>query len=193
MNFKSYIGKTFTVSDADARIRQSSDLLQYIFYAAGDTIPAGKDVGEPKTIPQETQISVLDAKSIGKKLTFVYAAPDGGGMNDAFGWTSITNLKDGFLNETLGQLIPTGNDPHGINAAWDGGNYIGQKSLVEIIGNNSEVKHIVADNLDHYLKMVEAAGTDGVKIALNSGFRTFPEQQLLYTQYKLNPAKNEVV
>jgi hypothetical protein len=93
VNFKSYLGKTFTISDPDARIRQPHEPLRYIYYTEGDLIPAGKKPGDPKTIPQGTKISVLDAKTIDRKLTFAYAAPAGGGMDEAFGWTTITNIQ----------------------------------------------------------------------------------------------------
>jgi hypothetical protein len=190
MSIKSYLGKTFIVDDKEARIRQEKNLLQYVFYKEGDAIPQGKKVGDPKIIPQGTSVRVTNAKAIDNKLTFVFAEPAAEGETAPYGWTSAANLKGDFINETIGHLTPKDENKKGMNAAWDGGKYIGQKTLVEIVGNNNETERVILDNLDNYLAMVNAAAAEGILVSIRSGFRTYPEQEYLYKLYTLNPKKN---
>ena len=44
--------------------------------------------------------------------------------------------------------------------------------------------YISKEQLPHYTKMVDSAATDGVKIILNSGFRTHQEQKELYEGFQ---------
>lgn len=187
MSTNSYMGKTFMVDNADARIRQENDLLQYVVYKTGDSdIPSGRKVGDPRVIPQGTEVKVTDAKSISNKKTFVLAEP-ANGVGAPYGWTSAANLRGGFINETIGQLPPPDNNKKGINAAWEGGTYLGQKTLVEIVGNENETERIILDNLDAYLALADAAAKDGVTVSINSGFRTYDEQELLYKKHLKDP------
>src|SRR5262245_5386946 len=138
MTVKSYLNTTFLVQDPEARIRQSGNLLKYILYDASDSLPAGKKVGDPKVIPQGTAVRVINAKSIDSKLTFVLAEA----VDDSaqlLGWTSADNLAGRFLNETIGQLSAVDDDDRkGPNALWQNGRFLGQTTLVEIVGSNNE-------------------------------------------------------
>lgn len=186
---KSFLDKTFIIESKEARIRQEKDLLKYTNYEVGDEMPTGKAVGQPKIITAGTKVKITNAKSIDSKLTFVLTEPESPGAKGYFGWTSADNLKGKFINETIGKLEPSGTDKKGLNAAWNEGKYIGQKTLVEIIGSKNETERIILDVLDPYLALVNAAVKDGITIALNSGFRTYPEQQYLYNLHQQNPKK----
>ena len=189
MSTQSYLGKTFLIDNPDARVRHEKNLLQFITYQAGDDIPSGKKVGDPRVIPQGTQVKITDAKALDEDHAFVLAEPLGEGVVTPFGWTSTKNLKGRFVSETLGQFPPTDNNKKGANAAWDAGTFIGQKTLVDIMGNNDRVKRVILDTLAPYLALADAAAKDGVTLALNSGFRSYPEQEFLFKMHNLNPKK----
>ena len=74
MPVESFLDKIFVVEDADARVRQPSNLLTYVLYGAGDVLPVGKSIGEAKIIPKGTRLKITNAKSIDSKLTFVFVA-----------------------------------------------------------------------------------------------------------------------
>jgi hypothetical protein len=118
MNFRSYLGKTFVVESSKAIIRNGQ--LEEQRYKAGDDIPDGKRVGDVKTIPQRTEVNVLDVKTDPGRHTYVLAS--GEGAAQAFGWTAATNLEGGFKNETAGlspgpwQLEPLGRNKTCIDA-----------------------------------------------------------------------------
>jgi len=160
---KSYEGKTFLVNDPNARLRRGDDLLSFV------TQPA-----ELKSIPAGTSIKVLDVQVV-KDNVFVLA--------DGWGWTAASNLKGGFLNETLSESAPEGNDQKGPHAAWDAGHFLKQLTLVNIMGADRQIKQVSSENLDPYLALVNAAAADGVELPLKSGFRSYPKQQYLYQGY----------
>ncbi len=162
---KSYLNKTFTIEDSQARIRKDDDLLALVM-----------ENGAPKLIPNGTQISVNDAR-LGKD-TAVYVLADG------WGWTAVRNLKNEFLNETLRSIPPPDDNPKGANAALDKGVFLRQITLIEIVGADHTLKYISAEVGLFYLKLVNAAEADGVLLPLRSGFRTYPKQQYLYNGYK---------
>lgn len=85
---QSYLGKKFTISSTSAVIRDAAG--NPLKYVAGDTLPAGKKVGDNKTIPNGTVVYITDIKD---DLTYVFA--------EDFGWTSIDNIQGGMFNETL--------------------------------------------------------------------------------------------
>lgn len=128
----SYLDKTLTVVDPDACIRKAADPLVYEQYAAGDPLPAGSNVGDFKRIPQNTQIKVdaikiLPTGSCSGRIVFTLAVSTDGAT--FYGWTSSGNLRDKFVNETLGEVRPApGAGQFGPNAAWSGGAYVGQKT-----------------------------------------------------------------
>jgi len=160
---KSYLDKTFTIADSQARIRQDDDLLSYVM-----------ENGKPKIIPKGTEIKITDAR-VWKDTVFVNA--------EGWGWTAGNNLKNGFLNETLSVIEPTGNDKKGPNAAWDAGNFLRQLTLVEVVGADNTIKLISNDIAEFYLALVRAAEKDGVPMPLKSGFRTYAKQEYLYNGY----------
>jgi hypothetical protein len=188
MAIKSYTDKVFTVEDSEARIRRSANLLKYVLYEPGDTIPRGKQLGDPKIIPKGTNVKIANAKSIDSKLTFVLAELALGNAN-ILGWTSADNLAGKFLNETIGKLTPRDNDHKGPNALWHDGRFTGQATLIEIVGSNNETERIKEENVEPYLDMVKAAANDGVTIGIRSGFRSYPEQALLFNLFVSNPNK----
>jgi len=171
---KSYGGKTFTVADPDARLRVPGDLMQFQKDAAGNLL----------VIPNGTQVTVDDARVVrtgaSASISFAHGVwQEGGQPRD--GWTSTRNFKGQFINETLGTVAPpAGASKFGPNAAWSGGEYIGQRTLVEIVDVSLEIERISLDTLEPYMAMVAAADADGVQVALNSGFRSYPEQKLLH-------------
>jgi hypothetical protein len=118
MNFRSYLGKTFVIESSKAIIR--NEQLEELRYKAGDVIPAGKNVGDVKTIPQRTEVNVLDIKTDPGRHTYVLASA--ADSDQAFGWTAATNLVGGFKNETAGlapgpwQLEPLGRNKTCIDA-----------------------------------------------------------------------------
>ena len=98
MNFTSYAGKTFVVESSKAIIRDEQFREQR--YRAGEELPPGKNVGDVKTIPQRTEVRVLDVKADPGRHTYVLAAASN--AEQVFGWTSAMNLEGGFKNETAG-------------------------------------------------------------------------------------------
>ena len=162
----SFSGKTFVVEDADARIRDPNNLA---------TITA-------QVIPKGTQVRVNAVKMLptGAKTGLVFAdvAATSGA---AFGMTSTRNLAGKFINETIG-FLPAGSstDPKGPNAAWSGGKFLKQVDLVQIVDSTFEIERMTLDTVGPYLQMVAAAEAVGVQVSINSGFRSFAEQDLLF-------------
>jgi len=102
-----------------------------------------------------------------------------------YGWTSVRNLRGKFVNETLGEVpAEAGAGKYGPNAAWERGKYLGHRVPVEIVDVKLEIERIVLDTVGPYLVLVEAAAHDGVLVAINSGFRSYPEQKALYEGYQ---------
>lgn len=118
MNFRSYLGKTFVIESSKAIIR--NEQLEEQRYKAGDVIPEGKNVGDVKTIPQRTEVKVLNVKTDPGRHTYVLASAND--SDQVFGWTAATNLEGGFKNETAGlspgpwQLEPLGRNKTCIDA-----------------------------------------------------------------------------
>ena len=156
----SYLNKNFVIADPEARILQDDDLLAYVI-----------ENGRPKIIPSSTSIEISDAK-VFRESVFVNAVN--------WGWTAASNLKNKFLNETLATFPPPDSNQKGPNAAWDGGRFIKQLTLVQIVGADSTLKFVAEEVLRFYLALVNAAEADGVPLPLKSGFRTYPKQEYLY-------------
>lgn len=161
---KTYLNKTFVIADPQARLRKADDLLSYVM-----------DNGIPKLIPNGTQIQVSDVTLVNGRA-FVFA--------DDWGWTAGDNLKGDFLNETLEEFPPNGNDPKGPNAAWDKGQFLKQLTLIQVIGAKNSLKLVSKDIIQFYLSLVNDAAEDGVLLPLRSGFRTYAEQEYLYNGWK---------
>ena len=157
---QSYLNKTFVIDDPQARLRTGDDLLTWVM-----------ENGQPKLIPNGTEIRVIDARVL-RDIVYVNA--------ENFGWTAATNLKNKFLNETLGEFPPQDNNQKGPNAAWDDGNFLKQITLIQIVGADNQLKFISKDIADEYLALVDASAADGVLLPLKSGFRTYPKQAHLF-------------
>ena len=178
---RSYLDKTFRISDADSLIRKDN-LFDFVTWAAGDNLPAGVRVGDKKRIPVGTQVKIVDVQTLGlgfanrdaiAKVTSTDGRP--------IGWTATLNFAGLFVNETIGLLpppVPT--DDKGSNASWVGGKFIRQETLAQIIGADGKVKRLTQPTLEPYVAMVDAARKAGIAIALTSGFRAFAEQVKLF-------------
>lgn len=173
MTPESFRTRTFIVDDPDARLREPDALDQFVSNADGSfaKIARGSEVtvDAVKTVPAGA-----------KKVTlFVHASPKGGGA--AFGWTSAGNLRGKFLSESIGAIPPpAGASRFGGNAAWQDGAFLGQVTLVKVVGTDREIEVIAEKTCDRFLAMVAAARADNVPIGLNSGFRSWPEQKALH-------------
>jgi len=184
---ESYKNKIFAVMDADTRIRTPGDLLSFERHMAGTPLPPGATVGDFKRIPKSTQIKVdqIEIVPTGSSGVIVFAhtlAMDG---ITAYGWTSTRNFVGKFVNETLGTVPPSpAADKKGPNAAWVKGKFSRQLTLVKIVDIKLEIEHIAEDTLAPYLDLAAAGGVAGVEVAINSGFRSYPEQQRLYDGYR---------
>ncbi len=179
----SYLNKIFEVIDPDTRLRKPGDLMTFLVYTAADPLPSGVAVGDFKRIPRGTKVKVDDIEIFrtGSSGSIVFGhamSPDGA---SEFGWTSTRNFAGKFVNETLGEVPPArGGGKFGPNAAWSGGQFIGQRTLVEIVDFKLEIERITLDTLAPYLALVKAAAADNVSVAINSGFRSYPEQKFLF-------------
>ena len=183
---ESYLGKTFLVVDADARIRSAANLIAYERYGVGDQLPFGAKIGDFRRIAPNTPVIVDDIEvvSTGSDGSIVFAHALSADAEEVFGWTSTRNMQGKFVNETIGEASPsTGADKFGPNAAWRSGVYIGQKALISIVDAKLEIERIAVDTIDAYFQLVAAARTDGIQLAINSGFRSWPEQKYLYDGY----------
>ncbi|MDM0052998.1 D-alanyl-D-alanine carboxypeptidase family protein [Variovorax sp. J22R115] len=172
---RSYLGKSFTVTDPDARVRQAGNLMAFEMSS-----------GTLKTIPQATVIRVGAVERLqagaNKVSLFARALQEDG---TPLGWTSTNNLQGKFVNETLELLEPAaGSGKFGPNAAWSRGAYIGQIGLVEIVDARTEIERISVDTVAAYLDMVSAAKLSGVTVAINSGFRSYAEQKFLWDGFE---------
>lgn len=86
--YQSYLGKTFTINDANAVLRDESGAA--LTYQEGDEIPEGKQVGDNKIIPNGTVVYITDLTD---DLARVYA--------EDWGWTNIGNIQGKMMNETV--------------------------------------------------------------------------------------------
>lgn len=180
---QSYLDKQFTVTDSDARIRDAANLIEYLVFKPGDLIPPGKSVGDPKTIPDGFVVAITEVKMLptGSKSSTVFAKAVDARTRNEIGWTSTRNLAGGFVNETLGTLLPSlGDGRFGPNAAWSGGSYLGQVDLVRIVDVDSEIETIAVNTVKEYFAMTTAALRNSVKVTIKSGFRSYPEQKHLF-------------
>ena len=87
----SYLGKAFTVADAEAIVRDVQG--RPLRYRRNDIIPPGRKLGDVVIIPQGTRVYITAVQS---DIRLVHA--------EGHGWTVRTNLAGELLNETLGLL-----------------------------------------------------------------------------------------
>lgn len=175
-------GRRFTVEDADARIRRDADLTAFEPDGAGGF----------KKIPKGTSVTVDAIKVMPggstARIVFAHAVGTNG---TPLGWTSSRNFKGKFINETLGEIPPPdGSGRFGPNAAWSAGAFLGQRILVEIVDSRLEIERIALDTLAAYQGLCAAAAAAGVTIAINSGFRSYPEQKALFDLHARDPRRH---
>ncbi len=173
MNSESYKGKRFLVTDPDARIRKDGALQEY---------ERGSDGGFV-LIPRGTRIRVdaVEVVPAGAKavVLYVHALSEDGATT--LGWTAAANIEGRLMSETIGAIPPPPNASRfGPNAAWANDKYLGQVTLVRVVGTDKEIEHISGTTCDKFLAMADAARADGVTIGVNSGFRSWPEQKFLF-------------
>jgi hypothetical protein len=97
----SYTGKTFVVEDNDTRIRLD-DLTTFAKYKAGDVIPAGKQIGDFKTVPRRTEVRVTKTATDANRNVFAFVEAKTPQPEIPSGWTKAMNLEGRFLNELIG-------------------------------------------------------------------------------------------
>lgn len=169
----SYLDKTFVVVDADARIRRDDDLMAFVSAPGGGflTVPRGTEV-------KVLQVRVAEAGSQNKMVFGRCTSLDGGRV---FGWTSTRNLDGKFVNETIGLLAPVpGASRFGPNAAWADGRFLGQVDLAAVVDTRLDIERLALNTIAPYVELVAAAMRDGIRVTLNSGFRSYPEQKHLH-------------
>lgn len=166
---ESFRDRIYRVTDPDARIRISRERI----------FEFAMDGGAPRRIPEGDEVRVrevlvADTGLEDRRIFALVESADGREL----GWTSTRNFAGAFENETLGIVAP-GPSPSrfGANAAWSRGEYLGQIDLVRIVSSQLKVRHVAASMIDEYMMMVAAAAEQGIAIALNSGFRSYPEQK----------------
>lgn len=188
--FENYLDQTFVVSDPDARIRKAGDLRTFLTYKASDTIPAGRKVGDFKLIPKNAKVTVdkIQLEPSSSKSRTVYAHATAADGSQVFGWTSTINFKDRFRNITLGQIDPKpGANRYSDTAAWSGGKFIRQNSLIWIVDISRDIERLTEPMVQPYLDMVAAAKKDKMSIYISSGFRSYHEQKALRHRYDTVP------
>ena len=173
MNSESYKGKQFLVIDPDARIRKEGALHEYAKGPDGGVV----------LIPKGTKIRIdaVEVVPAGAKavVLYVHALSEDGATT--LGWTAASNIQGRLLSETIGAIPPPpGANRFGPNAAWAKDNYLGQVTLVRVVGTDKEIERISEATCDKFLAMAEAARAEGVAIGVNSGFRSWPEQKHLF-------------
>lgn len=89
----SYLGKAFTVTDAEAIVRDVQG--RPLRYRRNDIVPPGRKLGDIVIIPQGTRVYVT---AIQDDLQLVHT--------EGHGWTRRKNLAGELLNETLCRLEP---------------------------------------------------------------------------------------
>lgn len=179
---QTFLSKVFTVVDPDSRLRKADDLLEYERYAPGEERPEGASNGVFKIIPVGARVRAdavqFAARSGTEQQAYVHVLDHATGA--PIGWTSKVNFEGRFVGETLGSIAPADENPEGPNAAWLGGEYLGQVTLVRIVDVSGNIEHITLETLDPLLDMVEAAARAGKLLAINDGFRSYPDQKYLY-------------
>jgi hypothetical protein len=183
---ESYKSREFVVANADARLRKAGALATFETDASGKirTIPIGMSV----------KVKSISVQPSGGKLVSIFAETVNATDGAAIGWTSVGNFVGGFFSETIGEISPPpGANRFGPNAAWENGQFLGQITLVKVVGTGYEIKYIAKSTVEAFLALAAAARSDGRMVRVNSGFRSFPEQSQLFDGFKrglpgFNPA-----
>ena len=172
MTAHSYREKIFVVENSDARLRRADDLSAFVL----------RPDGAIKTIPPGSSIKIADVRTTpaGSKAVNIFVLARSADSATEFGWTSANNLAHRFMSETIGAIEPMpATNQFGPNAAWSNGKFLGQITLIRVVGTNREIEHVAAETADAFLAMAGAAQSEGRVVGLNSGFRSYPEQKQL--------------
>ena len=172
-NADSYKDKTFVVVDPDARLRRDDNLMAF----------APAQGGEFRIIPKGSEVKIIETRIVeaGSRRSIIFGRAASADGSQVLGWTSTRNLDRKFINETIGIVQPSpGAGRFGPNAAWSDGEYLGQLELVAIVDSRLDVERLAMKTIDPYMQLAAAAARDGIGIALNSGFRSYPEQKHLH-------------
>lgn len=165
------MGNNFTVTDHQALIREGAPN----FKSTGGTIPFGTFV----VMTEASQGTAPPGKFV--RISRAAIADGQASAAEDLGWTTAANLTAGCSQAFLAAAW---SDQKGPNACWQGGNYLGAKLLVNIVGAGSEMEQITFESLAAYLKLREAAAQNHLDLSLESGFRTYQKQAELYRLYK---------
>ena len=162
----------FTVVDAQALVRGG----------APSFFPTGR------TIPQRRYVKVLERSADGRFARVAAATVADGALTagEEIGWTAASNLLPGCSKAYFGWPWQ---DQRGAFGCWDHGRFLGPQVIVAFTGLDKNTPYTVRErltlgSLGPYLRLVRAAQADGAEVGLNSGFRTYPEQALLYDRYR---------
>jgi hypothetical protein len=169
---ESFRDKDFLVVDPDARLRRADDLMEFVKDAAGRF----------QTLSPDTKVRIDQVKVVetGSRTSIVFGRATSVDGARAHGWTSTRNLDGKFMNETIGAVSPEpGAGRFGPNAAWSGGEYLGQLELAVVVDARLELERLALKTIEPFAALVSAALQDDVRITLNSGFRSYPEQKNL--------------
>jgi hypothetical protein len=141
------------------------------------------------SIPVQSFVVVTDESPDGVfvKVSKVTIAQDALEVGEEIGWTKATNLKDGCSDLYFSAAWK---DEKGPNGCWRGGNPIGAKLLVNIVGFGAEMEQITVDTLEPYLQLKDAAAEENLEISINSAFRTYARQAELRRLYKAGKGNN---
>lgn len=132
-------------------------------------------------IPQGSFVMVTDSLGANVKVSKLAIVDGQPVTGEEIGWTRAANLGDG-----CGDFFSSAKwtNQKGPNACWDHGQYLGAKVLVNIVGFGAEMEQVTLDSLASYLKLRDAAAADNVDLSINSAFRTFQRQAILFQLYK---------
>lgn len=159
----------FTVTDQKALIRQGAP----DYKSTGKTIAAGTYVlvTEKSKNPAGQFVKISRAVVAGGKIS----------ATDEIGWTAAANLTEG-CTKFFGTDAWT--NQKGANGCWRGGRFIGSKILVNIVGVGGVMEQITLESLEPYFKLRNAARQKNLDLGIESGFRTFQSQQVLFDLFR---------
>jgi hypothetical protein len=165
------MGNNFTVTDQNALLRDGPP----DFKSTGGSIPFGTFV----VVTEQSAGTDPPGKFL--KVSRAEIADGQASAAEELGWTAAANLTAG-CSAAFGS--PSWSDHKGPNACWQGGNYLGAKLLVNIVGAGSEMEQITFETLAPYLRLRDAATQSHLELAVESGFRTYQKQEELFRLFQ---------